>query len=323
MDSARDRATGSIVDAEQLWDMEIVERDGFVCPGCAVDVYPASYLKDINRRRPHFKLPKLSVHSDGCGMAGVERLVVRARTKTVDMTAPRSLPAPFPNRLYVPTVNATTDQDGAAVAIDMVKRRAKSGLQDRRAGRSPLQCTNYLGHTVTTLRPICRVFMEYPHDRFHLPVRIPHCRGRTYGTAFQQLGFADVRALCGRGDPVGLFYAPLSWDFATKGAGYEEWTLSAGAWPKGSKRPTAHYRVRIDWSEWTSLQRATLRHELVRARNEIVGKKGIPEKAWLFFVGRQDREDSALFVVDQYPLISCRVGEMRWPKRTTSASKRG
>jgi hypothetical protein len=122
--------------------------------------------------------------------------------------------------------------------------------------------------------------------------------------------------------PTGLFYAPLSWDFATTGAGYEEWTLNAGAWPKGAKRPTVQYRVRINWSGWTDLQRATLRHELQRARKEIVGKKGIREKAWLFFIGRQDRDDPGLFVVDQYPLISCRVGQMRWPTRRVPENKR-
>lgn len=314
MDNARDRQTGSIVDAEQLWDMEIVDRHGFACAGCAVDVYPASYLKDINQRRPHFKLPKRSVHRDGCGMAGVDKLVVRARTELVGATA-QSLPAPFPSRLYVAAGDAMTADDRAS-DIDGPRRITSQRVSKRGHVVLPLDGANYLGHTVTTLRPICRVFMEYPHDRFHLPLRIPGCRGRTYGTAFQQLGFADVRELPVRADLAGLFYAPLSWDFASKGAGYEEWTLGAGAWPKGAKRPTAHYRVRINWSDWTDLQRTTLRHELQRARKEIVGKKGIREKAWLFFIGHQDRNDPSLFIVDQHPLISCRVGEMRWPKKS-------
>jgi len=71
--------------------------------------------------------------------------------------------------------------------------------------------------------------------------------------------------------PVGLFSAPLGWDLATRGVGYEEWTLGAGTRPKGSKLPTSQYRARIARSDGNSLQRAALRHHPQRAHEKVVG----------------------------------------------------
>ena len=313
MDSARDRRTSHIIDAEQLWDMEVIEKNGFVCPGCAVDVFPASYLKDINKRRPYFKIGKGSAHARGCGVAGFLSARASAVRKRGMARTSGGLPIPFPSRLVMDSVVET----GPATVPRLAKQSMAAKL-----GPSALALPHgppaYHGHTVTTLRPICRIFMEFPDDRKQLAIKIPGVAGRTYGTAFRQLGFTGIRS---QPVPVGLFYAPLSWDFATKGAGYEEWTLNAGAWPKGAKRPTVQYRVRINWSGWTDLQRATLQHELQRARKEVVGKKGIREKAWLFFVGCQDPADPGLFIVEKYPLISCRVGEMRWPKRNSALDR--
>ncbi|BEP70869.1 hypothetical protein GmRootV35_53830 [Variovorax sp. V35] len=311
MDSARDRQTSHIIDAEQLWDMEVIDRGGFVCPDCAVDVFPASYLKDINKRRPYFKIGKGSAHAHGCGIAGFLSAKTPTARKRGMTRASGGLPIPFPSRLVMDSVVETVLATAPHRAMQSMAAKLRRSPPDLPHG-VPI----YHGHTVTTLRPICRIFMEFPNDRKQLAIRIPGVAGRTYGTAFRQLGFAGVRA---QPVPTGLFYAPLSWDFATKGSGYEEWTLNAGAWPKGAKRPTAQYRVRLNWSNWTSLQRATLRHELQRARKEVVGKKGLREKAWLFFVGSQDRADPGLFVVDRYPLISCRVGEMRWPKKSRTS----
>ncbi|QFZ83542.1 hypothetical protein GFK26_12625 [Variovorax paradoxus] len=313
MDSARDRRTSHIIDAEQLWDMEVIEKDGFVCPGCAVDVFPASYLKDINKRRPYFKIGKGGAHAPGCGIAGFLSARASAVRRRGIARASGELPIPFPSRLVMDPMLETV----TLAAPCLAKQSMAAKLRPPQPAL-PTGDPTYHGHTVSTLRPICRIFMEFPNDRKQLAIRIPGVAGRTYGTAFRQLGFTGIRA---QPVPTGLFYAALSWDFATKGAGNEEWTLNAGAWPMGAKRPTALYRVRINWSGWTDLQRATLRHELQRARKEVVGKKGIREKAWLFFVGRQDRDDPGLFVVDRYPLISCRVGEMRRPKQHSAIGR--
>lgn len=169
----------------------------------------------------------------------------------------------------------------------------------------------YHGHTVKTIRPICRVFMDFPHDRDQLPLGIPDVPGTTYATVFRKLGYFGIE----RQQPgTRLFYAPLRWDPAVETAAHIEWKLDAGEWPKGlpkdQNRPTKFYRVRVMWEGWTARQRDTLQTEIEIARDEVKGKAGAPEKAWLFFVGTQDPADAELFIVDRYPFICCRVGEL-------------
>lgn len=301
MDSARDRHTGEIIDAEMLWDMEEVDRDAYECSGCKVQVFPASFKKDVNKRRPYFRLGD-NKHVKPCGIDGVEKLVQKA--KKAGVGRPDGFPVPYPTKLLLSDTRPVTTGAGAAAGGATgasVKSRAPSTRDD-----------GYHGHTVRTIRPVCRIFMEYPHDRDQLDIEIPGCPGSTYSTVFSKLDFQGIRSLP---VPMRLFYAALRWGSPTETDEYIEWLLDAGTWVPGAKRPESFYRARIQWSSWTERQRTTLRHELEIARNDVKGKTDQPEKAWLFFVGRQDLADPSLLVVDRYQLVCCRVGEMIWPKR--------
>jgi len=154
--------------------------------------------------------------------------------------------------------------------------------------------------------------MEYAYDREHLAIEVPGCPGKTYETVFSKLDFLGIRPLP---TTTRLFYAALRWGSPIETDEHIEWLLDAGTWVTGAKRPEAFYRARIQWAGWTERQRMTLRHEIEIARDEVKGKSGQPEKAWLFFVGKQDACDPSLLVADRYQLVCCRVGEMVWPKR--------
>ncbi len=56
MESARNRVTMEVVDAEDLWLLPAVDKYGYICRGCDLTVYPASYLK-TNLQRPIFEAP--------------------------------------------------------------------------------------------------------------------------------------------------------------------------------------------------------------------------------------------------------------------------
>ena len=301
VDSARDKRTGDIIDAEQLWDLEVVDKEAYECPGCGIQVFPASYRKNINKKRPYFT-PMDNKHIQPCGVDGVEKLVKKAKSEKVG--TPEGFPVPFPNRLRFDEerpVTAGGDVPGAGEGAGRTRTRANG---ERGAA--------YHGHTVKTIRPVCRVFMDFPNDRAQLPLEIPGCPGTTYAGVFRGLGFFGIEA---QQPPTRLFCAALRWDSAVETDTYIEWALDAGEWPKGEKRPTRFYKVRVMWAEWTDRQRNTLREEIEIAKDAVKGKTGQPEKAWLFFVGTQDAEDATLFTVNRYPFICCRVGEMIWPRR--------
>lgn len=301
MDSARDKRTGDIVDAEQLWDLEVVDKEAYECSGCGIQVFPASYRKNLNKRRPYFT-PMENKHIQPCGIDGVEKIVSRAQSEKVG--APDGFPVPFPNRLVLVDTRPVTVGANTPGADEGTKR-----LRTRTNGE---RVATYHGHTVNTIRPVCRIFMEFPHDRQRLPLEIPDCYGTTYATVFRGLGFfgIETQKLSTR-----LFYAALRWSAPVETDSYIEWDLDAGERPNDQKQPTRFYKVRVMWGAWTDRQRNTLRDEIEIARNEVKGKAGQPERAWLFFVGTQDVDDAALFVVDHYPFICCRVGKMIWPRR--------
>ena len=301
MDSAREKCSGEIVDAEQLWDMEVVNKDAYLCPGCGIQVFPASYRRHINKKRPYFT-PMDNKHIQPCGVDGAEKLIKKARSEKVG--APDGFPVPFPNRLHFDEerrVTAGGDMPGAGHGLGRTRTRANN-----------VRVAKYHGHTVKTIRPICRIFMDFPHNRAQLPLEIKGCPGTTYATVFRRLGFfgIEIQQL-----PTRLFYAALRWDTADETETCIEWVLDAGEWPKGAPRPVDFYKVRVMWAGWTERQRNTLREEIEIAKDMVKGKAAQPEKAWLFFVGTQDAQDASLFVVDRYPFISCRVGTMIWPRR--------
>ena len=53
MDSAQDKITGEIVEAEQLWLIPVVDKDRYVCRGCGIKLTPAAYRPE-NVVRPYF-----------------------------------------------------------------------------------------------------------------------------------------------------------------------------------------------------------------------------------------------------------------------------
>lgn len=78
MESARNRVTMEVVDAEDLWLLPAVDKYGYICRGCDLTVYPASYLK-TNLQRPHFRSPHGQEHLEGCDIEGDEKTVASGK----------------------------------------------------------------------------------------------------------------------------------------------------------------------------------------------------------------------------------------------------
>lgn len=306
MDSARDKETRDVIDAETLWDIHLVDKNRYECHGCGIQVWPASYEKGFNKRRPYFSL-RHNKHIEPCGVDGIEKVIAIAKDQRVGTDY--GFPVPFPNKLVLETERPVVVPDSGNASAGTVTGSGTSS--------SSKQGQSYHGHTVKTIRPICRIFMEFPNDRESLPLSIPGCPGSTYETVFYRLAFNGIRRLT---ESTRLFWAPLRWNAPEIDDEYSEWQLGAGTWNKETNKPTNFYRVRIQWADWTERQRETLRHEVEVAREEVKGKKDQGAKAWIFFVGTQDAEDQALIVANHYPLVACRVGELIYPKRPAVAN---
>ena len=293
MDSARDTTTNEIIEAEQLWELEVVDKERYACIGCGTQIWPASYKRDINKKRPYFTLGSTGAHIEPCDIDGEEDIVKRAKVERLG--TPEGFPLPYPNKLVLMDERPVANPSGGELGVDDAQRQKSRGDSSRG------QRANH-GHTVKTLRPIAKAFIKYPHDRETLPLQVPDCEGSTFASVFWRLGkLMQFRS------PTHLYYAPLHWKAPSKSDAHIEWHLNAGDWDTVNNRRGASYRVRIDWTDWSSTQRNTLLHEVEVARDKAKDSGGAIN-AWLFFVGIQDADDPTLLVVSRYQLICCIEG---------------
>lgn len=307
MDIARNLHTDELVEAEELWELDVVDKDAYACRGCAAKVFPASYDKQRNKRRPYFSIGKLNKHMPGCDVDGEEKIVGRARKERVG--SKDGFPMPFPSKL-------TLSQDRPAVREEGAQPYAMSGVRSAGQGSAPSHARKlHHGHTVKTIRPACRTFINFPNDRAFLPLEIPGAPGNTYARLFWFLPNKKPELFK---QPRHLYYAPIRWKAEpVESESHCELTLNAGEWDTVNKRYNSLCVVRIDWSRWSPARRDALLRECGAARAEAIeeAKTDSQIKGWVFFVGTQDAKDPALFHVDDHRFICCLAAKLTWPVR--------
>lgn len=301
MDSAMDILTKATVEAEQLWMIDEVDKDGYSCRGCSVKAIPCSY-QPHNKVRPYFKV--IGKHDSDCDVEGEEKLVGKGKNERLS-TARGDFPIPYPSKLVLRDYRPVLDPDPApAPAIlhidgnDGSRGRSSNGKNDSTRGRE-----------ANTIRPICRSFINYPHDR-DLPLSIPGIEGATYISIFKKLNWGGLQAYPGQK----LLYSAIRWNKAVETDEYLEVLLDAGV-REGGKLKVGH-KIHIDWSNWSKAKRTFVKNDLETARLEAIeeSEKKSKKKAYLFFIGQQDADDIAIFHVTDHRLICCIVDEITYPK---------
>ena len=307
MDVARNRHTGELVEAEELWDMDVVDKEAWICRGCPTQVYPASYDAAVNKRRPYFTLGRINRHAEGCAVDAEHAIVSRGRQERVGNSD--GFPMPFPSKLIL-------DDEPAGAAAGPVKASfASSTLAAVHAAARASVQTRHHGHTIKTIRPACRTYINFPNDREFLPLEIPGVWGKTYAQLFW---FIPNKKPAFFTNPHHLFYAPIRWKEApAPSEAHCVLILNAGEWDSAARRYLSLCRLRVDWSGWSPARRNTLLHEINTARAEAVEQAGQDNqiKGWIFFVGTQDRDDPSLFHVDDERFICALAARMSWPER--------
>lgn len=299
MESARDRHSGEIVDAEQLWIIDPIDSLGYECRGCGALATPCSYRPE-NKKRPYFSAK--DGHYAGCDVEGEVRLVKRARKQRV--TTHEGFPGSYPSRLVLRNTRPLAGQnESPSAGVDTAGRDA-----DSNGGREIQRDRHW---DAQTIRPICRTFLNYPYDR-DLPLRVPAVNADNYKQVFRSLKSNQIISY----PEPRLFYAPISWKVPFQNDEQIEIELSYGEWIK--RKLNSPYRVRIVWKDWSAAKRNYVSREIETARHEAIDakKRGDMEKGWLFFVGRQDENEPTLFHVEDHRLICCVVAEMIYPPRS-------
>lgn len=298
MESAFDKHTGDIVDAEQLWLINPVDHSRYECRGCGVPAIPCSYGPE-NKVRPYFRAKE--DHNPDCDVEGEVELVKRARKQRVSTLD--GFPGRFPNRLVLRDTRPVTASNGTLAGVSSAAGRRADPDSSGEARRDRHWAAQ-------TIRAICRSFLNYPYDRDR-SLTVPGITANTYQSVFRSLKSDQIVQTS---EPR-LFYAPISWKVPIADDDQMEIQLSYGEWK--DRRLIRPYRVRIDWRDWSAARRNYVSREMEIARLEYMKAKrlGGKEKGWLFFIGRQDENDPTLFHVDDHRLVCCVVDEMIYPPR--------
>lgn len=306
MDIARDKHTLEFVEAEELWNMDTVDSDGYICRGCVTQVFPASYDKKRNKKRPYFSLGPVNKHKAGCNVDGEEKIVNRAKKGRVG--GAEGFPLPFPSRLTF------TDERPVVPGAAHASSAPVGGRNGGGVG-AKIGLHSHHGHTVKTIRPACRAFINFPYDREDLPLAIPNVPGDTYAKVFWYLGSRRPEHFK---SPSHLYYAAIRWKAEPVATEMHcEFTLNAGEWDENQKGYKSLSRLRVNWSSWSQSRRSTLIREFEATREEAIEAAKVDGqiKGWIFFVGIQDADDPSVFHVDNHRLICCLPAKVVWPNK--------
>ena len=292
MDSAKDKYTGQIVDGEQLWLINQVDKEGYICRGCGVLVNPVSFEKGL-KTRPHFREYPKYPHESWCDIEGEEALIKTAKKKSIKNE--NGFTCSFPHKLEL--VDSTKKVSNDGVTEEGTSRRFASGDKEGTSSTS-----NSVSKWVArTIRPICRTYNNFPKDR-DLPLSITGLFGDIYNDTIRKLSSQEIVKYTKNH----LLYAPISWKRPTIDGDNYIFELSYGYWTKNGLTP---YKVLIDTSDLSQAKIYYILEELEVARNEAIQVKQKDKKtrtkSWLFFIGKQLVDSPDTFTVNDHRLVCC------------------
>nr|WP_314266771.1 hypothetical protein [uncultured Moellerella sp.] len=301
MESARDKCTREIVEAEDLWLLDSVDTGGYICWGCGITMYPAAWEKD-KKVRAYFKKKRHTQHHHECD-ADAESTVIRQGQKESVRNILDSAPGLMPSGLKLieqrPVVELGIAGDGSkSSSMRSVSSASGEGNSPERQSR----------RQVNSIRNICRAFIRFPYDR-RMSLNIPSIKGKTYSEVFKKL----ERKIQPYPEPK-IFYAELLWN---KFAEYDEKLIIplSGEWAEdesGKHKPSRSYQIHLKWAGWSKAKRTVVRKELEAVRTEAqeAKTKKLKDKAWVFFIGEQSSDSPETFYITDYRLICAIAGRI-------------
>lgn len=179
MESARDRHTREIVEAEDLWLLDCVDTKGYECWGCGITMQPAAWEKD-KKVRAYFKKKPHTQHSPECD-ADAETTVIRQGLKESVRHILDSAPGLSPSGLKLIEKRPTVDPDITGGENKTSSTRVAASTSSERD--APVRQSR---RDVNSIRQICRAFIRFPHDR-GMSLNVPGVDAQTYMKVFKKL----------------------------------------------------------------------------------------------------------------------------------------
>lgn len=314
MDNAIYIPTEELVSAEDLCGWESVDEDGFVCRACYIAVEPVAYKKGM-KRRPYFRLYKNTRHQNDCGIDGYEKLVLNAKYNAV--SDKDGFPIPYPNKMVI-----VTSREQVANNRESGSSKDKSVSNGKSQGEDDKNRKKH-NRTTTTIRPLARHFIDFPHsnDR-NIPLIVEgiNCEEcNTYSTVFKRISATKIGSNLYPGKRI--FYGSVytaKYNDKPKNINLSNSfivNLAQGLWVEelgGKRKPEKLYQVIVDYSTWSTKAVNTIKREIEIAKDEYweaVKEKNSNTKAWLFFIGEQDKDDPFLFYVNNHRCICCLIAD--------------
>lgn len=301
MESARNKYTDEIIEAEDLWLLDCVNTKGYVCWGCGIDMYPSAWQKGSKKRPSFNRMPGIT-HKPDCDADAESTIVEHGQKKSVRHvldSAPGLMPSGLKLIEHRPIAKSdTADNESKSGAIHSVSTKTGEGKIPARQSR----------RQVNSIRQICRAFVRFPYDR-NMSLNMPGIDANTYLTVFKKLKkpiqtYSDRR----------IFYSLLLWKKFEQDENQIIIQLS-GEWGKdefGRPKPSRSYKIHVEWGNWSQAKRTMLLNELETVQEEAkeaVNKKA-KERAQVFFIGEQDVDNPEVFYVTDYRLICAIMGNV-------------
>jgi len=305
MESARDKVTGEIIEAETLWLLEDIDIKGYICWGCGIDMSPASWRKE-NKKRPYFSKYRGQSHANDCD-ADVEENIVNSglgKNQSIQNQL-ETLPGLSPSSLLL--IQHRDHVDNQIGINEQIIRNLKNKIRNN--DQPNLELNKKSRRPVNTIRPICRAFINFPYDR-RMSLNVPGLNGYNYLTIFKKLSNNEIKKY----GEAKIFYSPLQWCKIIRHNDLLIIPLAAGVW--NDNKLTKSYQIHVDWSLWSKAKKTMLFNELEAAQEEAkLAKKEIKkDKAWVFFIGEQDNDNSEIFHVKDQRLICSIIGNIIYPE---------
>ena len=278
VDDARRIDTGEVITSEDLYLIENVGSLSFCCDTCNTSLVACSYKKDVNLRKPYFKISPGAYHQSWCDAEGVAS--TKKKGLSSRLTSNEGFPLSYPNHfkrrnegISEPTIAPNTD----GVTNRRIRAKAKDDGEQKR---------NKTNYETSSFKAIVNEFFAFPHDRDRA-LFFEGVSGATYATVFKGIeNTIGKQVYRKQGEECKVYYSTLSWKTAHVENDVIRIDLSRGRWV--DKKQVTPYSVEIDMSDWP---KQTQTKFLNRYQKILETVRRTKQKAVIAFVGKQDVQD--------------------------------
>lgn len=301
MEDARIRDTDEPVTGEDLWYMDDVEDNTYECVFCSTECRPCSYDKDVNLRRPHFRI--LGKHSPGCLYDAADSKTIKDN-KLKKIRDEEGKPGHYPSKFAFPRDRAKGEAQSKPTPNnknpsnqDHPSDRDK-GLNRRIAKDRPYRTSSF--------RLLVNHYINFPYDR-DLPLEAESISGNSFKTCFKSLFTNKDAPLIKPKNKI--YYSTSKWSkpeirdhlITIKFNAYIEVDCRGG-----SKTNKENLYLEVDTSSWPQTVKDSFMHDFEKGRLDAIKSDG-NKKLLVFFIGEQDVNTPLKFIASNARLISFNV----------------